>query len=101
MTDSMIERVANAISRRRADEAGGCYSDLEEGETCDDTQCKCRDDALIDARAAIEAMREPTEDMIWAGGQAQQKCCGSYGEPEVTYRHMIDAALQHQEPEGE
>lgn len=35
---------------------------------------------------------EPTDDMKWAGGQAQTRSIGSYGEPEVVYRAMLAAA---------
>lgn len=42
------------------------------------------------ARAAIEAMREPTEGMVDAG-------FGYTGYPEETYKEMIDAALKEAE----
>jgi hypothetical protein len=55
------------------------------------------------ARAAIEAMREPTEAMIEAGGlsDAARPYDGPEGEgcqfyPAIAYRAMIDAALAPQ-----
>jgi len=62
----------------------------------------------IAARAAIEAMREPTEAMITAGGEkgyghtreqaeewAKEEKFDSYAEEAVAYwRSMIDAALK-------
>lgn len=44
----------------------------------------------VNARAAIEAMREPTEGMIDAG-------FGYTGYPEEAYKEMIDAALKEAE----
>jgi len=45
------------------------------------------DRALAYAKAAIEAMREPTEEMFWSGKNA--KC-----DPIEVYQAMIDAALK-------
>lgn len=42
------------------------------------------------AKAAIEAMREPTEGMIKAGDGA----CNDYGSPEVVWQNMIEKALE-------
>lgn len=44
------------------------------------------------ARAAIEAMREPTEDMLDAVGAGSRDYFG--GETEELYATMIDAALE-------
>jgi len=49
------------------------------------------------ARAAIQAMREPTEDMVEAGGEVEVPC--GYENVPVSeqsvdvFRRMIDAAL--------
>ncbi len=64
----MIDRVAEAIAKVVADRTTNDY-DIA-GEI-----------AQAAARAAVEAMREPTDDMIMAGGWDQE------------YRPMIDAAL--------
>ena len=52
------------------------------------------DDAFAKARAALAALREPTTKMIIAGGEAQTRSIGSYGEPEVVWWAMIDAAME-------
>jgi hypothetical protein len=62
----MIDRVAIAIGRAEAE--GGGYKDL--------------------ARAAIEAMREPTRDMRAKGSWHMEQS------PENVWRVMIDAALE-------
>jgi hypothetical protein len=49
-----------------------------------DAPASVREDCLVCARAAIEAMREPTDAMIDAGGAAT---------PRIAWRAMIDAAL--------
>jgi len=43
------------------------------------------------ARAAIEAMRTPTDAMLIAGGT--MNCLGDFPAPEVAWPDMIDAAL--------
>lgn len=66
----MVERVEEAIRRRMARDGGYELSDL--------------------ARAAIEAMREPTTDMENAGAEADD-----YGLDAVqSWSVMIDAALK-------
>lgn len=85
MTDSMVERVARAIEP---------YYPLS-----------CTEDWLKDvrrgwcetvARAAIAAMREPTEAMLWAGSESIDTCtkldpCGKAAKH--CWSDMIDAAL--------
>jgi len=83
---TMIERMANAISKRRADEVGGCYSDVEQ---CDDTQCKCREDAIIDACNVLEEMREPTDEMQIAGDKAPPV---QRSQARCIWQAMVDAA---------
>lgn len=71
MIESMIERVAKALSDLWYD-SSGTASEKEQ------------------ARAAIEAMREPTEEMIFSGGKTPY-----YGRdtPRIFWHVMIDAAL--------
>jgi hypothetical protein len=72
--DSMIERVARALSE------AGAASDW--------------DHAAAAARAAIEAMREPTEAMVDAASAAAQKPTGWHMVYRNIYRAMIDTALK-------
>jgi hypothetical protein len=86
----MVERVARAIANAGAfDET---MSDAKRGwEKCDGAM---REDYRREARAAIEAMREPTETMISAG---YLWAFGSPNEAETnaerTWQAMIDDAL--------
>ncbi len=69
---AMVRRVGKAIA-----DAGIC----------------CDSDCLRQARAAIQAMREPTAAMLTAG---YEKGCGGWGEGEECgpiWTSMIDAAL--------
>lgn len=75
-TPSMIERVARAIAKG------------EYGENVDDVWHTCIDDA----RAAIEAMREPTEAMLDAGYGAEPTGAALV----APWEAMIDAALAEQ-----
>lgn len=80
MTDqTMIERAARAISDTRHED----YDDA-----------LWREMALDCAIAAIEAMREPTPEMVKAGLR-----CGDTGpEPALgVWRDMIDAALKERQ----
>lgn len=81
MTDSMVERVAKVLSDYCAAADQGVFEPTKA------------------ARAAIAAMREPTEAM-WERGYAAA-CEHDYGETppdheiaNATYRAMIDAALK-------
>lgn len=78
----MIERVARAICR-----SGICgpREHLDEQENLNWRKFE------LEARAAIEAMREPTPDMLYAGAQTYQGITFS-GVPSWTA--MIDAALK-------
>ncbi len=76
MTESMIERVAKAL----------CVQSGIIWEKQSDTQ---RGHNMSLARAAIEAMREPTERMIKSGNEH----CDNDGNLDAAYRAMIDAAL--------
>jgi hypothetical protein len=82
----MIDKVAMAIFAA-ANAAGGDY-----GEWCS------RDMANAAARAAIEAMREPTREMQAAVEnddviQCGLDDCNKHGIPDDAWRLMIDAAL--------
>lgn len=70
MTESMVGRVARSISRRFQDE---CFA-----------LAICQEDLESLARAAIEAMREPTDKMQKAGLTWSGDVC---------WKVMIDAAL--------
>jgi hypothetical protein len=81
MTDSMVERVARAI----------CPFSQPCPDVCDPCASK--------ARAAIAAMREPTEEMISAGeGQVWEYDHGwgisASGVTVLAWETMIDAALK-------
>jgi hypothetical protein len=80
MTDSMIERVSEAIAKAQRPESDTMYADM--------------------ARAAIEAMRTPTAAMQEAAIEAvdsERKAARSggwsYNECDITWNAMIDAAL--------
>jgi hypothetical protein len=75
-----VERVARALW----DAAG----DLRDPERWDETSERFRDDYRRRARAAIAALREPTEAMILAGVHHD-----NMGDMAGRWRAMIDAAL--------
>ena len=56
-----------------------------------------RDDTAKDILAALDAAglavvpKEATDDMVIAGGEAQQQSIGSWGEPKVVLRAAIPA----------
>ncbi len=77
---SMIERVANAL-REELQKIGYGVGTINAGQLSD---------AL--ARAAIEAMREPTEEMWLADGLVDHM------HPTDAWEIMIDAALANQPP---
>lgn len=87
MTDDIIERVARAICNADMKGYGGCFYP------------ECRDNCLPQqiplARAAIEAMREPTDEMVAVG------CAAAYpatdDEAIACWQHMIDEALSTKE----
>lgn len=76
MSESMVERVAKAIRDCEASHDGS----LPWIEHC--------------ARAAIEAMREPTQAMLDAGDEYDMQFVDEGGYPWEYYRVMIDAALK-------
>ncbi|NBN62070.1 hypothetical protein [Pannonibacter tanglangensis] len=89
MNDDMVKRVATALYQAR-NGTGQPFM----GVTLD------WPNYLAEARAAITAMREPTEDMIDAFHRAAHLRV-EWGEdpmvenPENAYRAMIDTALAH------
>lgn len=71
--DGLVEKVANVISKPRADEAGGCFCP-EPGDSpddCADHVCYCYRITREEARAAIiaclEAMLSPSKTVLAAG----------------------------------
>lgn len=83
MTDSMIERVARALCRCRASQP-----DYVLGWSSVDQEVHyCWNEWVEEARAAIQAMRTPTEAMVDAGYRAA-------GPPPSQYVAMTDAALK-------
>jgi hypothetical protein len=85
VSESMVERVGKAIA-----DAGTTNEELL---FYGYDQRREMYDAL--ARAAIEAMREPTEAMCDEGAKEHRWGYGAY-DAEVTWKHMISAALQEQ-----
>lgn len=75
----MVERVARAIYIAWA----GKEADVEEGWT----------DCVPEARAAIAAMREPTEAMNDAAGRLPVLCEHAMVDDDEAWRARIDAAL--------
>ena len=78
----MVEKVARAIYERRSKRTDYVWPD--------DVYPAVRNRCLSDARAAIEAMREPDKAMLDAGFWARDH--EGQETPEV-YRRMIDSAL--------
>lgn len=81
--NEMVERVAKAIIARRGLPANVIIN---------------WDVIRTDARAAIEAMREPTKQMVSAGLDVKAydgvEEMDSYGDPESVFKALIDEALK-------
>ena len=88
MTDSMVERVARALFEKQQPHHAGAHVQWnnENEDWCEEDRDGFRDLA----RAAIAAMREPTEGML-AAGLAELL---GYGEARDVWPAMIDAALK-------
>lgn len=87
---SMIERVARAIMD---DDGSPCISKLKFKLCKEPDGCICR--SL--ARSAIEAMREPTEEMVRMGMTALPNSTpGRHQKTGWVWDAMIDAALKEQ-----
>lgn len=87
---TMIEKVARASFncwRKRMTELG---HHMDKGQTFEDMSDSERDFAFMNARAMIEAMREPTEGML-SVDYPDMPAGGSILE---IYQDMIDAALK-------
>lgn len=89
----MVTRVARAMYAKRTSKFGVPHGRILRFDELSDFQ---RDAEMDTARAAIEAMREPTELMLDAFHDGLHNCpddrfseCATAG-----YRAMIDAALQ-------
>lgn len=80
---NMVERVARAIHFRGDDQGDDAW---------DHCQTWLRMAAREQARAAIEAMREPTTEMKFCGIQEE-----AYG-IDATWKAMIDTALKEDRP---
>lgn len=82
MTD-MVERVARAIAFADLDEQSRAVINM------DANMMYVADHYVELARAAIEAMREPTDEMLWAARAVRYADEGSM----EIWNGMIDAAL--------
>lgn len=83
----MIERVAKAIYEGRNGVGAMAWAHRQDG---------YKDPYRIDARAAIEAMREPTQNMVWTAAAYLDapKDNESLQRVKVGYAAMIEAALK-------
>jgi hypothetical protein len=84
--NEMVERVARAIAAKSAAVRPGDRLEIDE----------CWQDYALEARAAIEAMREPSEWMVSMGDIAMADGRGGYndGTSRPVWQDMIDAALR-------
>lgn len=93
----MVERVARAIDPSAWDERpmyGGGEPGPQETELADLLKRAAREPSLRQARAAIEAMREPTEAMIAAARDPLSANGSPMSKgPHEVFRAMIAAAL--------
>lgn len=81
----MVERVARAIYERNSKRTNYVWPD--------DVYPAIRNRCLRDARAAIEAMREPTEEMVNAGAVAEGDT-NLEAQARSLWEAMIDAILK-------
>ncbi len=88
MTETIIERVARALFVKTKEEASsrGIQSSWE--------NCPIKGHYIDLARAAVAAMREPTEAMERAAFSNMDKNGYAAGNPTSDYSAMIDAALK-------
>jgi hypothetical protein len=92
MANEMIERVARAMENAYQCRACGALIRGERpGEPCCERPSWVEASPELKARAAIEAMREPTEDMV-SEAVGRNEELGRVT-AESAYRAMIDAAL--------
>jgi hypothetical protein len=95
MDESMIERVARALFENRVF-MFGVEAVINPSATWDELCQETRDIFARDARAAIEAMREPTDVMLKSGLPYER---ANWTDPRATgiyhaWTEMIDAALK-------
>jgi hypothetical protein len=95
----MVERVARAMAPAFADACRYWCEGLLWTACTRKAECACRYHAFEAARAAIEAMRVPTEEMIFAAYKASDDPY-ERAFPEFEWRAMIDAALTSSEPQA-
>lgn len=89
--NDMIERVAEALWSADAER---CHS--KRREPWSDVSESVKDDWRFNARAAIQAMREPTDEMVSSGQSAGQSVQPTYLTAESTierWQAMVDTAL--------
>lgn len=102
MSNEMIERVARASFncwRKRMTELG---HHLDKSQTFEEMKSSEAEFALIHAKAIIEAMREPTDDMIQAGLNSTNTRLNIEGSAitvnlakmKIRYQAMMQAALK-------
>lgn len=103
MAENMVERVARAIMRPHCDaNAGGDHSIMSRPSYrfCIDCGTTIKKSTLtmfearLAARAAIEAMREPTEEMVAAGFGAVYDIHSERGTADGVWVAKTDAALK-------
>lgn len=80
----MVEKVAIAIF---------CARENDTQEMWDRSRGPWKDEYRQQARAAIEAMKEPTEEMVITGAYVLDQ---KPSEAKTTYTAMIDAALKEE-----
>ena len=93
MRESMVERVARALADLESRQSGVCIKGPDE-HLAAVTKMASNPERIERARAAIAAMREPTEAMMRAGVAQDPDYPGEYAAPEEYWRAMIDEALR-------
>ncbi|MEJ0096075.1 MAG: hypothetical protein WDN46_22485 [Methylocella sp.] len=84
--NKMVERVARALCRKDGVDPDAPRYNMLDGAISG----KQWEDYADDALAAIDAMSEPTDEMITAGYEALASV--SYTSPNIVWRAMIDRA---------
>jgi hypothetical protein len=98
-TPEMVERVARALFAKRMESAAG-YPKLQQY-TWEEENQPYREFCLSEARAVIEAMREPTKEMDLAGVHAESFRSLGLLKVRHIWKDMIDAALSNTTKETE
>lgn len=88
MAETVLERVARAIMVNRV--GGACFVKDWRKEAAENAHVA---QALAQARAAIEILREPTETMCDAGAEAHGAWGFGASDAAIVFPAMIDAAL--------